>query len=179
MRASGTREVSSEPSQTSRLNQAQRRNGAATEECGLNRATLLMILIPRCASDVRSHLCLLSRWCRSSFSRRSRAWSRRVSRDHQVPWTRLEGYIYLSRPARRCVQSIETVYSLRFLSGLGHVRLSIIDLPTGQQPLSDEENSIHCVVTGEIYDHDRIRAEMESQGYSFKSKSDSELVVQL
>ncbi|KAJ7314555.1 hypothetical protein DFH08DRAFT_972607 [Mycena albidolilacea] len=64
-------------------------------------------------------------------------------------------------------------------AGLGHVRLSIIDLPTGQQPLSDEENSIHCVVTGEIYDHDRIRAEMESQGYSFKSKSDSELVVQL
>ncbi|KAF8205847.1 putative asparagine synthase [Mycena galopus ATCC 62051] len=64
-------------------------------------------------------------------------------------------------------------------AGLGHVRLSIIDLSTGQQPLSDEENSIHCVVTGEIYDHDRIRAEMQSQGYSFKTKSDSELVVQL
>ncbi|KAF8170513.1 putative asparagine synthase [Mycena galopus ATCC 62051] len=63
--------------------------------------------------------------------------------------------------------------------GLGHVRLSIIDLSTGQQPLSDEENLIHCVVTGELYDHDRIRAEMESQGYSFKTKSDSELVVQL
>ncbi|KAF7359931.1 Asparagine synthetase domain-containing protein [Mycena venus] len=63
--------------------------------------------------------------------------------------------------------------------GLGHVRLSIIDLPTGQQPLSDEDDSIYCVVTGEIYDHDRIRTEMESQGYSFKSKSDSELVVQL
>ncbi|KAJ6594833.1 putative asparagine synthase [Mycena capillaripes] len=63
--------------------------------------------------------------------------------------------------------------------GLGHVRLSIIDLPTGQQPLSDEEDLIHCVVTGEIYDHDRIRAEMLSQGYSFKTKSDSELVVQL
>ncbi|KAF7357967.1 Asparagine synthase [Mycena venus] len=63
--------------------------------------------------------------------------------------------------------------------GLGHVRLSIIDLPTGQQPLSDEDDLIHCIVTGEIYDHDRIRTEMESQGYSFKSKSDSELVVQL
>ncbi|KAF8145640.1 putative asparagine synthase [Mycena galopus ATCC 62051] len=63
--------------------------------------------------------------------------------------------------------------------GLGHVRLSIIDLSTGQQPLSDEENLIHCVVTGELYDHDRIRAEMQSQGYSFKTKSDSELVVQL
>ncbi|KAJ7229997.1 putative asparagine synthase [Mycena pura] len=63
--------------------------------------------------------------------------------------------------------------------GLGHVRLAIIDLPTGQQPLSDEEELIHCVVTGEIYDHERIRTEMQSQGYSFKSMSDSELVVQL
>ncbi|KAF7370868.1 Asparagine synthetase domain-containing protein [Mycena sanguinolenta] len=63
--------------------------------------------------------------------------------------------------------------------GLGHVRLSIIDLETGQQPLSDEDDLIHCVVAGEIYDHDRIRAEMQGQGYSFKTKSDSELVVQL
>ncbi|KAJ7244903.1 putative asparagine synthase [Mycena rebaudengoi] len=63
--------------------------------------------------------------------------------------------------------------------GLGHVRLSIIDLSTGQQPLSDEDQLIHCVVTGEIYDHERIRSELEAQGYSFKSKSDSELVVQL
>ncbi|KAF8205841.1 asparagine synthase-domain-containing protein [Mycena galopus ATCC 62051] len=63
--------------------------------------------------------------------------------------------------------------------GLGHVRLAIIDLATGQQPLSDEEDLVHCVVAGEIYDHDRIRAELQSQGYPFKSKSDSELVVQL
>ena len=70
-------------------------------------------------------------------------------------------------------------YMLIRALGLGHVRLSIIDLPTGQQPLSDEEDSVHCVVTGEIYDHDRIRAEMQTQGYSFKTKSDSELVVQL
>ncbi|KAJ6608441.1 putative asparagine synthase [Mycena sp. CBHHK59/15] len=63
--------------------------------------------------------------------------------------------------------------------GLGHVRLSIIDLHTGQQPLSDEDQLIHCVVTGEIYDHDRIRAELEKEGYKFKTKSDSELVVQL
>lgn len=45
--------------------------------------------------------------------------------------------------------------------------------------MSDEEELIHCVVTGEIYDHDRIRDEMERQGFTFKSKSDSELVVQL
>ncbi|KAJ6594855.1 putative asparagine synthase [Mycena capillaripes] len=63
--------------------------------------------------------------------------------------------------------------------GLGHVRLSIIDLATGQQPMSDEDQLVHCVVTGELYDHERIRAELESQGHSFKTKSDSELVVQL
>ncbi|KAJ7615386.1 putative asparagine synthase [Roridomyces roridus] len=63
--------------------------------------------------------------------------------------------------------------------GLGHVRLAIIDLETGQQPMSDEDELIHCVVTGEIYDHDRIRAEMQRDGFSFKTKSDSELVVQL
>ncbi|KAJ7648533.1 putative asparagine synthase [Mycena rosella] len=63
--------------------------------------------------------------------------------------------------------------------GLGHVRLSIIDLSTGQQPMSDEAQLIHCVVNGELYDHERIRDELESEGYTFKSKSDSELVVQL
>ncbi|KAF7349626.1 Asparagine synthetase domain-containing protein [Mycena sanguinolenta] len=63
--------------------------------------------------------------------------------------------------------------------GLGHVRLSIIDLDHGQQPLSDENERIHCVVTGEIYDHERIRDELIAQGFTFKTKSDSELVVQL
>jgi asparagine synthase (glutamine-hydrolysing) len=68
---------------------------------------------------------------------------------------------------------------MRLLPGLGHARLSIIDVPTGQQPLSDEDELVHCVVTGEIYDNDRLRAELHSQGYSFKTQSDSELVVQL
>ncbi|KAJ6529494.1 putative asparagine synthase [Mycena vulgaris] len=63
--------------------------------------------------------------------------------------------------------------------GLGHCRLSIIDLETGTQPLSDEDGMIQCVVTGEIYDHERIRAELEAQGSVFKTKSDSEIVIQL
>ncbi|KAJ6573495.1 glutamine amidotransferase domain-containing protein [Mycena vulgaris] len=45
--------------------------------------------------------------------------------------------------------------------------------------MSDEDGVIHCVVTGEIYDHERIRADMKKEGFSFKSKSESELVVQL
>ncbi|KAJ7889732.1 putative asparagine synthase [Mycena leptocephala] len=63
--------------------------------------------------------------------------------------------------------------------GLGHVRLSIIDLETGKQPLADEDGSIQCVVTGEIYDHARIRAELAAAGARFKTKSDSEVVLQL
>ncbi|KAJ7652214.1 putative asparagine synthase [Mycena rosella] len=63
--------------------------------------------------------------------------------------------------------------------GLGHVRLSIIDLETGNQPLSDEDDLIHCVVAGEIYEYAQIRAELEAKGSVFKTKSDSELVVQL
>ncbi|KAJ7167149.1 putative asparagine synthase [Mycena crocata] len=63
--------------------------------------------------------------------------------------------------------------------GLGHCRLSIIDLETGNQPLSDEDGKIQCVVTGEIYDHEKIRAELEAQGATFKTKSDSEIVIQL
>ncbi|KAJ7881864.1 nucleophile aminohydrolase [Mycena leptocephala] len=63
--------------------------------------------------------------------------------------------------------------------GLGHCRLSIIDLETGNQPLSDEDGMIQCVVTGELYDHERIRAELEAQGSVFTTKSDSEIVIHL
>ncbi|KAJ7749729.1 nucleophile aminohydrolase [Mycena metata] len=63
--------------------------------------------------------------------------------------------------------------------GLGHARLSIIDLEHGQQPLSDEDELIHCVVTGEIYDYLREDPrELIAQGSTFKTKSDPELVVQ-
>ncbi|KZP16702.1 putative asparagine synthase [Athelia psychrophila] len=63
--------------------------------------------------------------------------------------------------------------------GLGHVRLSIIDLAHGQQPLSDEDEVIHCVVNGELYDYANIRSDLEAKGSIFKTQSDSELVVQL
>lgn len=63
--------------------------------------------------------------------------------------------------------------------GLGHVRLSIIDLAHSQQPLSDEEGDIWAVVTGEFYDFERVREELKSQGAKFKTKGDSELLIQL
>ncbi|KAJ6594362.1 putative asparagine synthase [Mycena capillaripes] len=63
--------------------------------------------------------------------------------------------------------------------GLGHVRLSIIDLAHGKQPLSDDTETVHCVVNGELYDYATIRADLESKGAKFKTQSDSELVLQL
>ncbi|KAJ7680738.1 putative asparagine synthase [Mycena polygramma] len=63
--------------------------------------------------------------------------------------------------------------------GLGHVRLSIIDLEHGKQPLSDDTETVHCVVNGELYDYATIRADLQSTGAKFKTESDSELVLQL
>lgn len=61
------------------------------------------------------------------------------------------------------------------------MRLEINDLsPSGNQPLHDEEQSIHAVVNGEIYEYDRLRVEMiEKIGYQFKGTSDCELVLAL
>jgi asparagine synthase (glutamine-hydrolysing) len=75
--------------------------------------------------------------------------------------------------ARRCWVSADG------LAGLGHARLSIIDLSTGDQPLSNEDGSIHAVVNGEFYDFERIRRELEDRGHRFATGSDSELVLHL
>lgn len=63
--------------------------------------------------------------------------------------------------------------------GLGHTRLSIIDLSTGDQPLSDQDQGIHAVVNGELYGFEQIRQELEQKGHHFKTKSDSEIVLHL
>src|ERR1043165_5335938 len=63
--------------------------------------------------------------------------------------------------------------------GLGHTRLSIIDLTTGDQPLASEDGQVHAVVNGEFYDHVRIRAELEARGHRFATRSDSEILVHL
>ncbi|PYH91909.1 asparagine synthetase [Aspergillus ellipticus CBS 707.79] len=63
--------------------------------------------------------------------------------------------------------------------GLGHVRLSIIDLsPAGNQPFHDGDDNVHAVVNGELYDYEKIRAEL-AEGYDFKSDCDCEIVIAL
>ncbi len=63
--------------------------------------------------------------------------------------------------------------------GMGHARLSIIDLATGDQPLTNEDEQIHAVVNGEFYDYERIQRELEGRGHRLRTRSDSEIVLHL
>jgi asparagine synthase (glutamine-hydrolysing) len=63
--------------------------------------------------------------------------------------------------------------------GLGHRRLSIIDLSGGHQPLSNEDNSVWVVYNGEIYNYSELRNELIARGHIFKTKSDTEVLVHL
>jgi asparagine synthase (glutamine-hydrolysing) len=63
--------------------------------------------------------------------------------------------------------------------GLGFRRLSIIDLATGHQPLSNEDGTIWIVFNGEIYNFRELRALLEGKGHIFKTRTDTEVIVHL
>ena len=63
--------------------------------------------------------------------------------------------------------------------GLGHARLSVIDLATGDQPIANEDGSLIIVHNGEFYDFERLRAGLESRGHRFRTRSDSEVALHL
>ena len=60
---------------------------------------------------------------------------------------------------------------------LGHARLSIIDLDTGQQPIPNEDGSLWIVFNGEVFNHPELRVELERRGHRFSTRSDSEVVL--
>jgi asparagine synthase (glutamine-hydrolysing) len=61
--------------------------------------------------------------------------------------------------------------------GLGHKRLSIIDLATGQQPLFNEDHSVVIVFNGEIYNYQELIPELQALGHQFRTRSDTEVIV--
>ncbi len=61
--------------------------------------------------------------------------------------------------------------------GLGHRRLSIIDVGGGAQPIGNEDGSLQVVFNGEIYNFIELRADLEKSGHTFRTASDTEVIV--
>lgn len=70
----------------------------------------------------------------------------------------------------------EGYYSNRCIT-LGHRRLSIIDIETGDQPIYNEDGTIVVVYNGEIYNFRELRADLEKCGHRFSTASDTEVIV--
>jgi asparagine synthase (glutamine-hydrolysing) len=62
-------------------------------------------------------------------------------------------------------------------AALAHRRLSIVDLASGQQPLSNEDATIWIVYNGEIYNHSDVRTQLEAAGHHYRTRSDTETIV--
>jgi len=63
--------------------------------------------------------------------------------------------------------------------GLAMRRLSIIDISTGHQPISNEDDTLHIVFNGEIYNFQELRQGLLARGHKFKTKSDTEVILHL
>ena len=62
-------------------------------------------------------------------------------------------------------------------AALGHRRLSIIDLSTGDQPIFNEDGRKAVILNGEIYNFQELRGELEARGHRFATRSDTEVIV--
>ena len=62
---------------------------------------------------------------------------------------------------------------------LGHLRLAIIDLERGAQPLSNEDDTVWVVCNGEIYNYLELREQLIAEGHQFRTHSDTEVLVHL
>jgi asparagine synthase (glutamine-hydrolysing) len=63
--------------------------------------------------------------------------------------------------------------------GLGHARLSVIDIEGGRQPIQNENGTVTVVFNGEIYNFKEIRRDLEKIGHHFSTRSDTEVIVHL
>jgi asparagine synthase (glutamine-hydrolysing) len=92
-----------------------------------------------------------------------------------------------ARPAKEALESM--VHAIRHrgpdefgmyrdsYAGFGHARLSLIDLPTGQQPMANEDETLWIVFNGEIFNYIELRQELETLGHRFRTHSDTEVII--
>src|SRR5262249_30330172 len=58
-----------------------------------------------------------------------------------------------------------------------HVRLAIVDVAGGAQPIANEDGTVQVICNGEVYDQADLRAELEAKGHSYRTRSDTEAIV--
>ncbi|MBP5289119.1 MAG: asparagine synthase (glutamine-hydrolyzing) [Clostridia bacterium] len=63
--------------------------------------------------------------------------------------------------------------------GVGFTRLSFIDLTGGMQPLTNEDNTLHLAVNGEIFNYRELRRDLAARGHAFRSETDVEVILHL
>jgi asparagine synthase (glutamine-hydrolysing) len=102
----------------------------------------------------------------------------------------IAGFVLLDQPAERALAQAmcdqirhrgpddEGVYVDRGCA-IGMRRLSIIDLSTGHQPMSNEDGSVWIVFNGEIYQYQELRADLMGRGHRFRTASDTETLIHL
>ncbi|MEO1999190.1 MAG: asparagine synthase (glutamine-hydrolyzing) [Planctomycetaceae bacterium] len=73
----------------------------------------------------------------------------------------------------------ESGYAIEPGIGLASRRLSIVDIESGQQPVTNEDGSVIAVFNGELFEHADLRSSLESSGHQFRSQCDSEVLVHL
>src|SRR3990167_6915011 len=88
-----------------------------------------------------------------------------------------------SRPNSKTLDSMLSEIIYRGPDSLGHYidkyvalgirRLSVIDLESGDQPISNEDGSVTVVFNGEIYNFQQLRSDLEREGHKFKTNSDT------
>lgn len=99
----------------------------------------------------------------------------------------IAGYLSNKKPTKKILKAMTDRIAYRgpdaegfYLDNncaLGHRRLSIIDLSTGNQPIYNEDESIAIVYNGEIYNYVELREELKKHGHKFKTSSDTEVLV--
>ena len=73
----------------------------------------------------------------------------------------------------------ETGFYLDDQVGLGHARLSIIDLSSGTQPIHNEDENLWIIYNGEVYNYPELKQDLLQKGHRFSTTSDTEVILHL